>query len=263
MSGFAVLTYNIRHRALDDGPNAWANRREAAAETIRALSPAVLALQESTGTQQADVERALPAYEYHGVADDPGSGEHNPIGVGRRFSTVGTDTEWLSETPTERSTGWDAAYPRVLTTVRLEDERGRRLAVYNAHFDHRGPRAREQSARLIRRRIDALPVETEAVVLGDLNCRPGSAPYRVLSGAEAADTGPTSRSLRDARRVADTADGPDTTVTDFEAPDPGRVLDHVFVTPGLAVETHRIDDRTVEGRYPSDHLPVVAGLRFR
>lgn len=264
MTGFTVVTYNVRHRTLDDGLDAWSNRRDPVVERLRALSPAVLALQESTGTQQADIERALSAHEWHGVAEEPGSGEHNPIGVGRRFSTRRTRTEWLSETPAEPSTGWDAAYPRVLTTVRLEDgESGRSLVVYNTHFDHRGSRARERSAGLVRRRVDSLDPETEALVVGDLNCCPDSPPYRLLSGAETRNDRSERRPLRDARTAADTVEGPDTTVTDFETLDPGRMLDHVFVTSGLAVDAHRIDDRTAGGRYPSDHLPVVADLQFR
>jgi endonuclease/exonuclease/phosphatase family metal-dependent hydrolase len=254
--GFTVSSYNIRHRVLDDGADAWDRRRDAVFDRLRTLSPDVVGLQESTGRQQRDVERALD-YQWNGVADRPGSGKHNPIGVGARFGSRDARTEWLSPTPDAESVGWDAAYPRVLTRVRLEDTvTGRSLAVYNTHLDHRGPDARRRSARLIRNRLASLPVGTEAVVLGDFNCRPGSKPYDLLT---AADGDPR---LRDARTVATGVDGPTTTVTDFETLDPNRRLDHVFVTPGLAVDTYRVDDTTVEGRYPSDHLPVVADLRF-
>lgn len=166
-------------------------------------------------------------------------------------------TEWLSPTPGEPSAGWDAAYPRVLTRVRLEDTRtGRSLAVYNAHFDHLGPESRRQSASRIRQRVEALPAGTDAVVLGDLNCRPGSEPYETLIADDA------ERRLRDARTAVASVSGPETTVTDFETLEPGRRLDHVLVTSGLAVERYRVDDTTVEGRYPSDHLPIVVSLGF-
>jgi endonuclease/exonuclease/phosphatase family metal-dependent hydrolase len=254
--GFAVVSYNVRHRVLDDGPNAWRHRCDDVFDLLRTVSPDIVGLQESTGEQQRDIERALD-YQWYGVADEPGSGEHNPVGVGSRFVFRDANTEWLSPTPDIQSAGWDAEYPRVLTRVLLEDTpTDRSLAVYNAHFDHRGPEARRRSARRIRERVAALPDDTDAVVLGDFNCRPGSRPYEVLSADD------SEGQLQDARAVAATVDGPTTTVTDFETLDRGRRLDHVFVTSGLSVDSYRIDDYAANGRHPSDHLPVVARVRF-
>jgi endonuclease/exonuclease/phosphatase family metal-dependent hydrolase len=254
--GFVVLSYNVRHQVLDDGPNRWRRRRDAVVDRLRAVSPDIIGLQESAGAQQRDIERALD-YRWYGVTEDLESGEHNPIGIGPRFVAHDAHTTWLSPTPDVQSVGWDGAYPRVLTQGLLEDTgTGRSLAVYNTHFDHKGPEARTRSARRIRERVDSLPADTDAVVLGDFNCCPGSKPYGILSAADGR------RRLRDARTVAATVDGPTTTVTDFEALDPDRRLDHVFVTPGLSVESYRIDGHTADGRYPSDHLPVVAEVRF-
>lgn len=252
---FTVVSYNVRHQVLDDGLDAWGRRRDAIFDCIRSARPAVLGLQESTGEQQADIAHALE-YEWYGVADEPGSGKHTPIGVGSRFGLTESQTEWLSPTPAEQSVGWDAAYPRSLTKVLLEDRKtGRSLGVFNTHFDHKGPKSRIQSARHIRERIASVSADREIVVLGDFNCRPGSEPYDILTnGGE--------RQLRDSRAVAGTVEGPATTVTDFTALDSDRRLDHVFTTPGLSVEYYRADDYTTGGRYPSDHLPVAARLRF-
>lgn len=253
--GFTLVSYNVRHQILDDGPDAWCHRRGAVLDHIQSVSPDVLGLQESTGDQQTDIEQALQ-YQWYGVAEEPGSGEHTPIGVGSRFAVQDAHLEWLSSTPAVQSVGWDAAYPRVLTRVSLNDRRtGRSLAVYNTHFDHKGPESRTRSARLTRERIDSMPADTEAVVLGDFNCQPGSQPYGIL-------TADGERQLRDAQTVAATVEGPTTTVTDFTTLDPDRRLDHLFVTPGLSVDLYRIDDHTVDGRYPSDHLPVAAHVRF-
>ncbi len=253
--GFVVSSYNVRHQVLDDGPDRWRHRCDAVFDRLRAASPDIVGLQESTGEQQGDIERALD-YQWYGVADEPGSGEHNPVGVGSRFVTRDAQTEWLSPTPAVESAGWDAAYPRVLTQVLLDDtSTDRSLAVYNTHFDHEGPEARRQSARRVRERLASLPPGTDAVVLGDLNCRPGSQPYETLS----ADG---ERRLRDTRAAATTVEGPATTVTDFETLDSGRRLDHVFVTSGLSVDSYRVDDSSAGGRYPSDHLPVVVRVRF-
>jgi endonuclease/exonuclease/phosphatase family metal-dependent hydrolase len=250
---FVAVSYNVRHRVLDDDRDAWERRCDGVFDVLRSHTPEIVGLQESTGSQQRAIEAALGSYRWYGVAEEPGSGEHNPVGVGGRFVSQDQHTEWLSETPAEQS----AAYPRVLTRVLLEDTRTERsLAVYNAHFDHKGKTAREQSARRIRDRVGSLPADTEALVLGDFNCRPDTRPYDILS----ADG--NGRTLRDARDVATTVEGPVSTVSDFETLDPGRRLDYAFVTAGLVVDSYRADDRVVDGRYPSDHLPVAVTLRF-
>lgn len=254
---FVAVSYNIRHQLLDDGRDAWERRHDAVCELLRTISPEVLGLQESTGNQQLNIERALDGYQWYGVAAEPGSGEHNPVGLSSRFVAAESSTEWLSSTPSTQSTGWDAAYPRVLTHVLAEDTtENRSLAVYNAHFDHKGTEARRQSAHQIREHISTLPAGTECLVLGDFNCRPGSGPYDILSGDGEGGT------LKDASEIAATVAGPATTITDFETLDPDRRIDHVFVTPGLSVDTYRTVADTIDGRYPSDHLPVAVRLRF-
>lgn len=246
-----VVTYNVRHAVLDDGQDAWEQRRAGVVERLRAADPDLIALQECAGDQQGDIETALPEYEWIGVARTPGSGEHNPVGVGPRLSVVDGTTDWLSASGDPGSVGWDGAYPRVLTTAHLRDAVTERvLTVYNTHFDHVGRRARVESARLLRERVDTLPTDRPAVAVGDFNAGPETVVYeRMLQ------EGP-GRSLVDTRRVAREVAGPETTLTDFADLRPGRHIDHVFVTQTCEVHRHAVDATRVDGRFPSDHLPV-------
>jgi endonuclease/exonuclease/phosphatase family metal-dependent hydrolase len=125
------------------------------------------------------------------------------------------------------------------------------VTAYNTHFDHVGTRARVESASLLRERVDALPDDRPAMAAGDFNARPGTPAYdRLLDGGGR-------RPLVDARRVARRVSGPATTLTDFTDLRPDRRVDHVFLTPGCDVDRYAVDATTVDGRYPSDHLPVV------
>lgn len=252
MESITVATYNVRHAALDEEGTEWERRRTGVANRLRQAEPDVVGVQECAGDQQTELAGALPAYDWAGVATSPGSGKHVPIGYRRDWRLLDTETNWLSETGTPGSVGWDAEYPRVLTEATLRHRpTGRSLTVYNTHFDHLGRRARRESAGLVREQLDSLPEGRPAVVLGDFNAEPGSPTYdRLLS-----DGG--DRQLADARTSADTVTGPETTLTDFESLRPDRAVDHVFVTPELSVEAYRVDSTTENGRYPSDHLPVV------
>jgi endonuclease/exonuclease/phosphatase family metal-dependent hydrolase len=250
------MSYNVRHAILDEGQNAWMNRRKAVIKVIQSYEPAILGLQESTGTQHKSIQEALSNYEWVGMADNPGSGEHNPIGYTTRFDLEDTDTIWLSETPnTPKSIGWDANYPRVLTTAMLRDRKVEQsLTVFNTHFDHRGSEARRQSARLIRKQIDTIP-HRQTIVVGDFNCSNGDTPYEMLTDDK------FKRTVVDARYVAHKIHGPKTTLSDFTALCPDRRVDHIFVNSDFTVCRYVVCTHTDrDDRYPSDHLPVIVDI---
>ena len=172
----------------------------------------------------------------------------------------------------------------------------RPLLVCNTHFDHQGELAREQSARLLRDQIPeirasaaasidstdtdaAAGTETETnsdsldphvVLLGDFNCTAASTPIRLLTGSDSAQDCNEAVAdvddvfhLTDAAATADLWHGPTTSITDFSELIAGRRIDHVFVSDDIAVEAFAtLADRDDRGRYPSDHLPVVATLRL-
>ena len=54
--------------------------------------------------------------------------------------------------------------------------------------------------------------------------------------------------------------GPASTWNGFRRIVPDRRIDFVFVSPAWKVNAHRILDEQREGRFPSDHLPVMAEL---
>lgn len=256
MEPVTAMTYNVRHAVLDDGDHAWDNRREGVADRVRAAAPDIIGVQECAGEQHAELAADLPAYEWVGVTDDPGSGEHTPIGYDGAWECRRAETTWLSESGAVASVGWDAAYPRVLTKATLQRRAtGTMLTVFNTHFDHIGERARVESAGLLRREIDSLPMERPAIAVGDFNAEPGAEAYETLV-SDAFD-----RPLIDARTAAEETARPATTVTDFTAAGT-RVLDHVFVTDEWRVRQYTVDDTTANGTYPSDHLPVVVTVEY-
>ena len=291
MSRIRVLSYNVRYDNRHDGHDAWYARRDGVADLVRFHRPDVVAFQEPLSGQRADLRERLPEYDLLGRGRKGNdAGEGCPIGVRTdRWRAVDDGTFWLSETPGEPSTGWDATHPRIATWTRIRPRTetdgpaapaDTPLLVVNTHFDHVSARARRESARLLRERIpelaaaggedgDAAPAGSPSegseriprVLVGDFNCTAGSDPHRILTGDDP-DSG-TSDTLRDAAAAAAVRHGPRTSLTDFSRLIDGRRIDHVLISPAVETEAFAtLADRDDRGRFPSDHLPVLARLRL-
>lgn len=261
-SALTVLSFNLRVWVPSDGPDAWPHRRDGAARIIDSTDAAVVGVQEAQRSMLDDLSSRLPRYRWVGAGrspDDEATEYSALLYRPERLELLEHDTFWLSETPDRAgSMGWDAAYPRVVTWGRFRDRTsGRILYVFNTHFDHAGQRARAESAHLLRRRIHAIAGEEPVVVTGDFNALPDSEPYHTLT--DAAGPAPALRDALHAARRGHT--GPTSTWNGFDAIEPGRRIDFIFASNGVEVLHHRIlDTRLENGRFPSDHLPVLASV---
>jgi endonuclease/exonuclease/phosphatase family metal-dependent hydrolase len=260
-----VITYNIRYANPGDGENVWENRRDAMVRYLAERGADIVGLQEAEPAQRAYLAQGLTGFDWYGVGRNAehDQGEGTPIFYRRdRFDVIDKGTFWLSLTPeVPGSRGWDAALPRVASWLKLRDRRsGSALLVVNTHFDHRGPEARLESARLLLRKIDELAASDgrrlPVVLTGDFNCRSDQPPYSAI-------TSPDDASLRllDAQHVTRTPhQGGDSTSNSFKAINPATKIDYVFVRDVAAVLTHRIEDPRIGDRFVSDHMPIVAEI---
>ncbi len=259
---FRVLSFNVRYDNPDDGPNSWTQRRDLVVETIVDQEADVICLQEVLAPQVNELCAALPDYGFVGAGREDGfaRGEYVPIFYSKdRFLLVDEGHFWLSDFPERAgSVGWDAALPRVVTWVQLrfKDAPLAQLRVLNVHFDHRGERARLESAKLIRRLVESMG-GVPVVVLGDFNCVPGSAPHRTLTEDRRNLT-----ALVDAMAVCKTLENVGTYHGFTGRPSRGRI-DWIMLNRRLEPLSAEVDRREWEGRYPSDHFPVAATVGFR
>lgn len=253
-----VMTFNIRLNLASDGPNAWPHRKEAVASMIRFHDADLIGLQEALPEQLRDLDALLPDYARFGTGRAADLlGEHSAILYRRsRFEVLQHNTFWLSETPEVRgSKGWDAAYERIATWGRLRDRRsGLDFFHFNTHLDHVGKVARRESARLLVQRIDRIAGAHPVILTGDFNDVAQSEPHRGITSAAFADAFDATR---------DPHHGPTSSWNAFKAIEPGRRIDFIFVRGSIAVDRHAILSETIDGgRFPSDHLPVVADVRI-
>lgn len=248
-----VMTFNVRYASADDGEDAWAKRSELLFETIRAAAPQVLGVQEALRSQVDELLKALPNMDAFGQGRRGGrEDEHCAILVDReRFAVERSGDFWLSESPAKAgSRSWDAALPRMCTwAVLREKDSNARCVVFNTHFDHKGARARAESARLLVERMKAFPAMPK-LVLGDLNAEENTTPLETLKAA----------GLRDTFRALHPDVQPAGTFHAFRGKEVGGKIDYVLCDGLWEVRRAEILRGSKDGRYPSDHFPVMAEL---
>jgi endonuclease/exonuclease/phosphatase family metal-dependent hydrolase len=260
MDPMRAMSFNVRYDTADDGPLAWPNRRELVAGVVRYHAPDLVGLQEPLDHQFAYLRERLPAYDWYGVGrvDGAADGEFTPIGVrSDRFQLGATGTRWLSESPeTPGSVDADARFPRIVSWAAVTDRpTGRRLYLFNTHFDHRSAAARRRGATRVRRTVADVAGDDPALVTGDLNATPESPPL-----ARFRDPDGPGRPFRDARALAAHHHGPSHTFRQFEG-DPTERIDYVLVgDEDWTVAQHAVLADRGDDLVPSDHRPVVAEL---
>ena len=254
-----VMSFNIRYHNPNDGYNAWPHRKKLVQSIIRFHQADLIGVQEALHDQMLDLTDLLPDHDFVGVGRDDGltAGEYSAIWFRRsRFQVLESDTFWLSESPDRPGAGWDASLPRIVTWAKLRDLYTDQIFFhYNTHFDHRGEVARQKSAKLIRAQVGQMnPQRLPVLLTGDFNARPTSKPYQILTQSDE----PTA--MKDARFVSlQPPHGPEGTVSKFQFPGiPESRIDYIFIKHDVSVLRYATLSDSWAGRFPSDHLPIMA-----
>jgi len=253
----SIMSFNIRYGTADDGENRWERRRGQLFDLLKASDPDVIGLQEALHFQIDEILAAVPGYRMVGVGRTDGGqdGEYAAILYrASRLTVRRTGTFWLSDTPdVVRSNTWGAALERICTWAIFDDNRGTPFYAFNLHLDHVSQPAREKSVTLLLDRVGARQPALPVVVLGDFNAGEANPATQAML-----------RTFRDSFRMRH-PDAKDVgTGNQFKlGTASGEKIDYIFVEPATEVLGADIVRTSVDGRYPSDHFPVVAQIRFR
>jgi endonuclease/exonuclease/phosphatase family metal-dependent hydrolase len=255
-----VATFNLRFANPQDTGNLWVNRVPIVTALIRFHDFDIMGTQEGLPNQLEDMTNALPEYQRYGVGRDDGQdkGEHSAIFFKKnKFKLLSKGDFWLSQTPDKPSLGWDATCcNRICSWVYLQDIRsGKKLYVFNAHYDHQGKIAREESSKLILLKIKAIAGKEAVVLTGDFNGGHDSSWYQQVAN---------SGLLKD---TYNQAKNPYATTGSFNSfgqnLNSDEIIDHIFTSAAFRTERWGILTDSYHGKYPSDHFPVMAKIAFQ
>ena len=255
-----VMSYNIRYKNSIDSINGWDYRKGNVTGLVKYHKVDVFGTQEANGEQLADMEKSLPEYKWYGEPRTAGkNGEYTAIFYLKdRYDLLGSGTFWYSETPyVKESKSWDAFYPRTASWCKLKDKKsGNVFFFFNTHFDHRGEVARQKSAEVLRSQIDSIAKKIPVIVTGDFNATDSSPAYKTMVAGGA---------LKDALNITETPHyGPVNTAGGFAVSKESikSRIDYIFVSNKVKVLQHATITDQQEGRYYSDHLPVISEVQI-
>jgi endonuclease/exonuclease/phosphatase family metal-dependent hydrolase len=265
---FRIMSFNIRLKdKKDEKKNSWAARKESVASMIRFHHMDIIGIQEPLKQQLKDLNKILPEYEYFGLGLENGKdkGITNAIFYRKsRFEVMDENIFYLSPTPDKPSKGWDAMFHRGVSWVKLRDKKTLKIFFFfNTHFDYHSQWARDESAYLIREKIDEIVGKNPFILTGDFNLFPeldGEETYNILIGKDKKD----GKILHDAQyKAAFPHHGPTGTWSGFkEAGQPGIKPDYIFVDDFVKVVSHGVLADNFDGKFPSDHLPVISEIKL-
>lgn len=250
-----LVTYNMLFNLYDhhlDEENRWPNRLPRIIDLIHEMRPDIISTQELYPIQvQNLIELIGNEFSFFpGQKDDDGES----YGIFYR---------------TDRFELLSSQIDDPLTIAQLKDFRtGKIIYVFNTHMPLSNIEKREANARKIAQIIETFAEQTAVIFTGDLNTFParldlmnlpfydGDYIHRILSNG----------SLKDSHRESLLGHfGPISTFTNngidvkpFQGTGtPGIILDYIYVSKKITVLTHAVEQGTVDGHFPSDHMPVL------
>ncbi len=255
------MSFNIRLNSKSDKSNAWNYRKEAAVSMIKEQKPVCIGMQEVQPAQNTYLAEQLPEYGVYGLgrnsAAEPSKSSPRDecmmvYYLKSELELVDNGTFWLSETPDEKSYGWDAKIRRTCTWCLFRHKAtNQHFFFFNTHFDHRGQIARTESVKLVIKQIKKrLSTKKVPVILvADFNSSTTHERFK-----------PLHKFMKDARTYAVTTDNHAT----FNGW--GRsssTIDHLFYRGKgcQALEYHTVTEN-YGVPYISDHYPVTLRLKI-
>jgi endonuclease/exonuclease/phosphatase family metal-dependent hydrolase len=252
MTTLRVMTFNVRQPDKDDGEDRWEARRDLLIDTIIGAHPDVIGTQELFLLQAEYILDHMPQYGWFGTGRY-GDQRDKHVGIfyrKDRFRVAASGDLWLSTTPeVPGSSSWDIITPRQLTWGVLDARDIGSFWVLNTHFPYRPceEEARRNTAQLIRDRLEAISSSAPVIVTADFNSPADGEIYRLLR-----------TDLRDAWCDAAMRLGPPGTLNGFGRHQSDRRIDWILYRGGWRVREAETITAHRDGRYPSDHFPVIA-----
>jgi len=254
-----VMTFNLRSDSILDVNNRWHDRSHIVYNLIKEHPCDIIGLQEVSNGMYDDIYENIQDYHMVGMGRTKKLfAEKNNLLISKRHKILEHETFWLSGTPRKQGSSiWYSLFPRICTTALVELENKFKLRIYNTHLDCLLPYARqyglEKIAELMKKHQDK--EKLPCILMGDFNATPNSKVIQkfssgMYSGKKFVAVQESSKELYQK-----------STMSMFKGQQKGMHIDYIFVCEAFKISDVQIIRHNEEGKYPSDHYPLVTDLQ--
>ncbi len=215
---------------------------------IRRHNPDVIGMQEVNPYTRAMLCIQLDDYYCFGEPRGSRNKEFDEaclVFVKRGIEIIREDTLWLSDTPEQSGSRFRfALYPRNVTMVTVMYD-NRIITIYNTHFEHLIEFVRKKQAAVL---LKIANNSENCIFTGDFNADRSFESIRLISNKYSdlcADFTENTIHLNGKKFVRN------------------QPIDHIFISDTLKCNDIKIVKEQVNGRYVSDHYPLVADIEFK
>lgn len=251
-----IMTFNLRCDFILDINNRWSNRKDMVINIIKKYKPDIIGVQELTNVMHRELVDALEDYY---VVGTPRSKkifvERNDIFIARDFHVEEYKTFWLSNTPQKISSSrWYSVFPRICTAAVIRDNNGNKYRICNSHLDFLFTKSRVYEVRKILSFIENEEDKEKlpTILMGDFNASPNS---KVIEEIRKYNyNNKKFVAVQDYKKEIYNH----TTMSRFKGRSKGIHIDYIFVTDNLSIKSTEILTYNENGKYPSDHYPLIS-----
>lgn len=256
-----IMSFNLRSDCFLDVNNRWIDRKTLVLDTLTKYNCDIIGVQELTNKMYNDIQSSIKNFNIVGKArSNKLFPERNDLIVPEKHTITSHKTVWLSNTPDKvGSQPWFSLYPRIFTTAVVKLDCGKSVRVYNTHLDCLLPQARDFGLKKlvnyvdINHKEDNLPI----IIMGDFNATPNSKIIKSFINGQYSNK----RFFAVQEKNKELFLKP--TRAGFKGKGRGLHIDYIFVSEELEILDVKIINDNTNGKYPSDHFPIIAKIDFK
>ncbi|MDZ4993220.1 endonuclease [Clostridium perfringens] len=256
MRNLKFITFNLKYDFKAQDNNEWSQRCARITKLIEIHSPDIIGTQEGLIHMLNDMDSILDEYSWIGEdREGTGKDEFNALFFKKeKFDLLEWNQFWLSKTPEIKgSKDFNSSLPRICTTLKVKDKtNGVKLDIYNTHLDHESEIAREEGIKIILNEVKKIPY----VIMGDFNCYLEDNLFNIIRDSE-------KNTIEFNVCYDEIENNIIGTFHDFKGGYDGGIIDYIIYSKEFEIKNLCIDDREIDGGYPSDHYPVICELKLK
>ena len=229
-------------------------------EIIRKYKCDIVGVQELTREMHEDLSNNLKEYTIVGEGRSKGIfNEKNDILVNKKHKVINFETFWLSNKPSKvGSSVWYSIYPRICTTALIELSNGKLVRIYNTHLDCGISKAKRYGLYKIMENVEKkIKEDVPVILMGDFNIKPNSKIIKEFQGNTYGNKRFTAVQEFNKELYGMS------TMSKFNGKKNKYHIDYIFLSEEFNILNSEIIKYNKNGKYPSDHYPLLAEIELK